>query len=141
MKRKKIFILIGILQIVSLINMTPFYYRLVRHLADHINLFDQANKSFLASNVSHILLFLIILVSLFFYFMQKRFALRLYYIEFILRVFLFATTCGFLLRLNIVFKNQRFYNDLVITVIALEIVRLIISFFLDVKWKKGANAG
>jgi hypothetical protein len=141
MKRKKIFIIIGILQIISLINMFPFYYRLARHLAAHINLFDQVNKSFLATNVSHIMLFLIILVSLFLYFMQKRFALRLYYIEFILRVLLFMTTYGFLLRFNIIFKNQRFYNDLVIVVIGLEIVRLIISVFLDIKWKKGINAG
>ena len=136
MTRKKIFIVIGILQIVSLFNLFPFYYRLTRNLAAHVNLFDQTNRHFLSFNVSHILLLLLILVSLFLYFRQNRFALRLYYFEFVLRVFLFSTTCGFLLRLNIIFKSQIFYNDLVIAVIALEILRLITSFFLDVKWKK-----
>ena len=136
MKRSKIFILFCILQIVTLINMIPFYYKLAPHLLSHINIFDQNNIEYLRFNGSHLLLFLMILVSIFLYFKQNRLALRLYYFEFILRILLFTTTFGFLLKLNFIFRAQSVYNILVITVIVLEILRLITSVIIDIKWKK-----
>jgi len=138
MTRNKIFILIGSLQVLSLINIMPYYVRLAPQLAAHVNIFDQSNTPFLSSYCSQIVLFLLIIVSIVLYFRQKRIALRLYYFEFIIRVILFTTSFGFLLRLNHFVKSQSFYNTLAIAVLILEIFRLFISLILDAKWKKGA---
>jgi len=132
MNRKKIFVLIGILQIVSMLNVMPFYYRLVSNSAVLSNMYDQTNILFYGS---HIFLFMMVLVSVFLYFRQNRYALRLYYLESVLRVLIYTTTFGFILKLNILFKDQVLYNYLVVTVVALEVIRLIISILLDIKWK------
>ena len=138
MTRNKIFILIGSLQVLSLINIMPYYFRLAPQLAAHVNIFDQSNTPFLSSSCSQIVLFLLIIVSIILYFRQKRIALRLYYFEFIIRVILFTTSFGFLLRLNYFVKSQSFYNTLAIAVLVLEIFRLFVSIILDAKWKKGS---
>jgi hypothetical protein len=46
MTRNKIFILIGSLQVLSLINIMPYYIRLAPQLAAHVNIFDQSNTPF-----------------------------------------------------------------------------------------------
>ena len=138
MARNKLFILIGSLQILSLINIMPYYVRLAPQLAAHINIFEQSNTPFLSSYCSQIILFLLIIVSIVLYFRQKRIALRFYYFEFIVRVILFTTSFGFLLRLNHFIKGQSFYNTLTIAVLVLEILRLFVSIILDAKWKKGS---
>ena len=133
MKRKIIFISIGILQIVTLINMSPFYYK----LAHKFNSMDLNDSLFWSFHLLHSLLFLVIVVSIFLYFSQTRAALRLYYFEFFLRLFLFTTTFGFVLKLNILFKDTALYNTLIISVIILEVFRLLASIILDIKWSKG----
>ena len=138
MTRNKIFILIGSLQVLSLINIVPYYIRLAPQLAAHANIFDQSNAQFLSSYCSQIVLLLLIIVSIVLYFRQKRIALRLYYFEFFIRVILFTTSFGFLLRLDYFVKNQSFYHTLTIAVLVLEILRLFVSIILDVKWKKGS---
>jgi hypothetical protein len=138
MTRNKIFIFIGSLQVLSLINIMPYYIRLAPQLAAHVNIFDQSNTPFLSSYCSQIVLFLLIIVSIVLYFRQKRIALRLYYFEFIIRVILFSTSFGFLLRLNYFVKSQSFYHTLTIAVLVLEILRLFVSIILDAKWKKGS---
>ena len=138
MTRNKIFILIGSLQVLSLINIMPYYIRLAPQLAAHVNIFDQSNTPFLSSYCSQIVLFLLIIVSIVLYFRQKRIALRLYYFEFIIRVILFTTSFGFLLRLNYFVQSQSFYHTLTIAVLVLEILRLFVSIILDAKWKKGS---
>jgi hypothetical protein len=132
MNRNKIFILIGILQIVSILNMMPFYYRLVSNSVASSNMYDQTNILFYGS---HIVLFLMVLVSIFLYFRQNRYALRLYYFESVLRIMIFTTTFGFILKLNILVQDQVIYNYLAVLVVALEVIRLIISILLDIKWK------
>ena len=137
MTRNKIFMLLGGLQVISLINIMPYYIRLAPQVAAHANIFDQSNTPFLSSYCSQIVLFLLIVVSILLYFRQQRIALRLYYFEFIIRVILFTTSFGFLLRLNYFAKGQSFYHTLSIAVLVLEILRLFVSIILDVKWKKG----
>jgi hypothetical protein len=138
MTRNKIFMLIGGLQVISLINIMPYYIRLAPHLVAHINIFDQSNTPFLSSYCSQLVLFLLITVSIILYFRQQRIALRLYYFEFIIRVILFTTSFGFLLRLNYLVKSQNFYHTMTIAVLVLEILRLLVSLILDAKWKKGS---
>ena len=130
--------LIGGLQVISLINIIPYYIRLAPQLAAHMNIFDQSNTPFLSSYCSQLVLFLLIVVSIILYFRQQRIALRLYYFEFIIRVILFTTSFGFLLRLDYFVKSQGFYHILASAVLVLEILRLFVSIILDVKWKKGS---
>jgi hypothetical protein len=129
MTRKNFLFLIGIIQILSLIDIFPFYYRLINNIDFH-------TSGFLLSDIWQIVLLLIIISSIPLYFRQSRYALRIYYPEFILRLYFFIMTFGFILWLNLIFKNLSFYNVLAIIVIILEILRLILSIFYDIKWNK-----
>jgi hypothetical protein len=132
MERRKIFILIGIVQILSLIYSLPFYIRLTLNIIIH-------PYEFILFDGLQIGLLLIIISSIVLYFRQSRYALRIYYLEFILRILFFTTTFGYFVMLNFVFHNQAFYDILRIFVVILEILRLITSIILDVKWTKSLN--
>ncbi len=132
MKLKNILYLIGTIQILSLIDILPVYYGMIQHIQIQLN-------EFLLFDLLRIVLLLVIISTIALYFRKERLALRLYYLEFILRLLFFMTTFGFILPLNIIFKNQSFYNILLITVVILELLRLLLTIFLDIKWSKIRN--
>jgi hypothetical protein len=130
--RRKLLNVIGTLQILSLINILPFYYSMARNLGVHFN-------EFALFDILQIILLLIITSSIILYYRQSRFALRLYYIEFFLRLLFYITTFGFILKLNIVFHNQAVYDSLKIAVVILEIFRLVMTIYIDAKWNNAKN--